>query len=105
MGAALPRHRPEFAARLGRGDPVFCVPRRGPPDHLHHKRDRSFELEAQASCQGQGTLPKRRGRHQAALFDLESVGKRVEDATMWVDHGEGAIAVIFGERFIRDMAA
>ena len=80
LGPALSRHRPELAARLGRGHPVLRLPRRGAPDRLHHKRHRGAELEAPAGRQGQGPLPQRRCRHQAALSDLEPIGERVENA-------------------------
>lgn len=80
LGHALSRHRPELAARLERGHPVLRLPRRGAPDRLHHERDRGAELETQAGRTRQGPLPERRGRHQAALSDLEPVGERVENA-------------------------
>ena len=40
----------------------------------------ALELQAQAGSAGQGALPQRRCRHQAAVSDLEPVGKRVENA-------------------------
>jgi len=39
--------------------PFFCVPRRGPPDRLHHKFYRGAELEAQAGRPRKGPFPKR----------------------------------------------
>ena len=45
------------------------------------KCHRGAELQAQACGPSEGPLPQRRCRHQAALSDLEPVGKRVEDAT------------------------
>ena len=80
LGPALSCHRPQLAARLGRGHPVLRLPRRGPQDRLYHQCHRGAELQAQACGPSEGPLPQRRCRHQAALSDLEPVGKRVEDA-------------------------
>ncbi len=38
LGPEIPGDRPELAARLGRGHPVLCLPRRRPPNPLHHER-------------------------------------------------------------------
>ena len=40
LGPEISGHRPELAARLGRGHPVLCLPRRRAPDLLHHECDR-----------------------------------------------------------------
>jgi putative transposase len=80
MGPALPRNQPKLAAGMGRGHSVLRFPRGSPQNHLHHQCHRSAELKAAAGGQGQRPLPQRRGRNQAALSDLESLRKRVEDA-------------------------
>jgi putative transposase len=77
---ALSRHRSKLAARLSRGHPVLRLSRRGAQDRLYDECHRGFELEAQARRPGQGPLPQRRCRHQAALSDLEPVRERVENA-------------------------
>ena len=51
---ALPSHRPELAAGLGRGRPVLCIPRRCPPHSLHHACHRGAELETAPGGAGQG---------------------------------------------------
>jgi len=77
-GQRYPAIGQSLAARLERGHPVLCVPRRDASDRLHHERYRGFELEASARRPCPRALPQRRGRYQAALPDLEPVGKRVE---------------------------
>ena len=39
-GENYPGHCAELAVQLGTGNPVFCLPDHGAPDHLHHQRDR-----------------------------------------------------------------
>lgn len=48
-------------------------------DHLYDECHRGTELEAPARRQGQGTLPQRRCRDQAALSDLDPI------------HGQGPV--------------
>jgi len=56
--ADRPGHRAELAAPLGSGDPVFCVQRADPPDHLYHERNRGVELEAAPRCSHARSLPR-----------------------------------------------
>jgi putative transposase len=47
--------------------PVPCLPRRGPPRHIHHECHRSPEPAAAQGDQDQGQLPQRGRRPQARL--------------------------------------
>src|SRR5437764_11727399 len=59
LGPEIPGHRPELAARLGRGRPVLRLSRRCPAGFVHDECHRSAECQAPASGHGQGPFPYR----------------------------------------------
>jgi putative transposase len=58
LGPEISSYRAKLAPALGAGDPVLCVQRPDPADHLHHERDRGAELEAQAGGSHPRPLPR-----------------------------------------------
>ncbi len=56
LGCQISRHRSELAPQLESRHPVFCVPRSGSTDHLHHQRDRGAQFKTASSSSGKRTL-------------------------------------------------
>ena len=71
MGPQIPGDRHVLAAALAGGDPVLRLPRRRPPDHLHHERHRGLERQAAPGGQDARPLPERRRRTEAPVPGLE----------------------------------
>ena len=90
-GPQIPSDRPELAARLERGHPVPCLPRRCAADFVHDKRHRGAQLKAPPGGQGQGAFPQRRGRNQTALPGLEPLREGVDHAATRVVYGQGSV--------------
>ena len=88
LGPEIPGHRPELAARLERGRPVLCLPRRRAPDFVHDQRHRGAEFQAAPGGQGQRPFPQRRGGDEAPLPGLEPLREGVDHAAARVGHGQ-----------------
>ena len=58
LGPEIPGHRDELAAQLGACGAVLRLPRRRPPYHLHHQRDRGAERQAAPRGAHPRTLPQ-----------------------------------------------
>lgn len=67
MGREISVHRAGLASGMGRGDPVLCLQRGDPEDHLHHQRRGIAEPGAAENTENQGIVPHRGGRHEADL--------------------------------------
>ena len=88
LGPEIPGHRPELAARLGRGHPVLCLPRRRAADFVHDECHRGAQFQAAPGGQGQRPFPQRRGGNKAPLPGLEPLREGVDHAAARVGHGQ-----------------
>lgn len=106
MGQRLSGDRSELAARLERGRLVLCLPGGRAPNYLHHERHRGFELKTQAGCQGQGThFPSDDAATKLLYLILNRSEKEWKMPRREWSMAKAQFAVIFGERFIKAMAA
>ena len=58
LGPEISGDRTKLATPLGPGDPILCVQRGDPPDHLHHECHRGAELQAQTRRSHPRPLPR-----------------------------------------------
>src|SRR5437763_1628796 len=86
--AALSAFQESFWARLGRGCPVLCLPRRCAADSLHHKCYRGAKCQAAPRRSGQRPFSQRRGCDQTPLPGLEPFREGVDHAAARVVHGQ-----------------
>ena len=76
----IPFDRPELAAKLGAGHPVFRLSRGGAADHLHDERHRIPERQAAPSRANTRTFSNRRGGIETSVSRLASGRRRMENA-------------------------
>ena len=81
---------------MGRGHSVLCLPRRGPTDHLHHER---------RAVRAWGHFPSDEAATKLLYLILNRSEKEWKMPPREWTMAKAQFAVIFGERFIRAMAA
>ena len=97
MGAAVPRHHPGLAGRVGARDPVPRVPARGPPRHLHDERDRGAQPPAPQSDQDQGHFPNEDAARKLVYLALQNAVPQWTRTRNWTT-ALLAFKIHFGDR-------
>lgn len=90
---------------MARGHPILRLPRRDPQDRQHDECDRGIELESQAAIRARGHFPSDEAATELFYLILNRSEQEGKFPPREWSMANAQFAVIFGERFIRTMAA
>ena len=104
LGPEIPGHRPELAARLGRGHPVLCLPRRRRRILYTTNAIEALNSKLRRAVRARGHFPSDEAATKLLFLVLNRSEKEwIMPPREWC-MAKAQFAVLFGERFTRAMA-